>query len=158
MIMRLTTLALVALLAACAPDDAAPPASPAPVAGVPAGSLVVSEAWVRQVPPAARMTAGYLKLRNTGTEPAVIVGAESPMFNAVEIHGTVTVDGMARMRQQESVTVPPGETVSFEPGGLHLMLMQAVDGIPGAGEVPLSLLLADGARIEVTAPIGQPAD
>ena len=154
--MRLTMLALVALLAACAPDDAAPPASPAPVAGVPSGALVTSEAWVRQVPPAARMTAGYLKVRNTGTEPVVLVGAASPLFNAVEIHGTVTVDGMARMRQQESVTIPPGETVSFEPGGLHLMLMQAVDQIPAQGQVPLSLLLADGESIEVVAPIGQP--
>lgn len=156
--MRLTLLALVALLAACAPDDAAPPASPAPVAGVPSGALVTSEAWVRQVPPAARMTAGYLKLRNTGTEPVVLIGAESPLFNAVEIHGTVTVDGMARMRQQESVTIPPGETVSFEPGGLHLMLMQAVEQIPAQGQVPLRLLLADGDSIEVVAPIGQPAD
>lgn len=156
--MRLTLLALVALLAACAPDDAAPPASPAPVAGVPSGALVTSEAWVRQVPPAARMTAGYLKLRNTGTEPVVLIGAESPLFNAVEIHGTVTVDGMARMRQQESVTIPPGETVSFEPGGLHLMLMQAVEQIPAQGQVPLRLLLADGESIEVVAPIGQPAD
>jgi copper(I)-binding protein len=158
MIMRLTILVLAAVLAACAPEEAAPPASPAPVAGVPEGALVISEAWVRQVPPAARMTAGYLKLRNTGTEPAVVVGARSPLFNAVEIHGTFMVDGMARMRQQESVTIPPGETVSFEPGGLHLMLMQAVEGIPGEGEIPLSLLLADGDRIDLTAPIGQPAD
>jgi len=156
--MRLTMLALVALLAACAPDDAAPPASPAPVAGVPSGAVVTSEAWVRQVPPAARMTAGYLKVRNTGTEPVVLVGAESPLFNAVEIHGTVTVDGMARMRQQESVTIPPGETVSFEPGGLHLMLMQAVEQIPAQGQIPLRLLLADGDSIEIVAPIGQPAD
>jgi len=156
--MRLTMLALVALLAACAPDDAAPPASPAPVAGVPSGAVVASEAWVRQVPPAARMTAGYLKVRNTGTEPVVLVGAESPLFNAVEIHGTVTVDGMARMRQQESVTIPPGETVSFEPGGLHLMLMQAVEQIPAQGQIPLRLLLADGDSIEIVAPIGQPAD
>ncbi len=156
--MRLTLLALVALLAACAPDDAAPPASPAPIAGVPGGALVTSEAWVRQVPPAARMTAGYLKLRNTGTEPVVLVGAESPLFNAVEIHGTVTVDGMARMRQQESVTIPPGETVSFEPGGLHLMLMQAVEQIPAQGQIPLRLLLADGDSVDVVAPVGQPAD
>ena len=65
---------------------------------------------------------------------------------------------MARMRQQESVTIPPGETVSFEPGGLHLMLMQAVEGIPAEGEIPLRLILADGDRIEVIAPVGRPAD
>jgi copper(I)-binding protein len=154
--MRLVTLALAALLAACAPDSPAPPAAPeaAPAPDAPA----VSSAWVRQVPPAARMTAGYLVLSNPGPEPLVVVGAESPLFAAVEIHGTLMEDGMARMRQQDSVTVAPGESVSFEPGGLHLMLMQPVAAIPTEGQVDLSLLLEDGKRIDFSAPVGQPAD
>lgn len=158
--MRLIVLAAAALLAACAPEQDTPPAatSAAPGASTAAAAPAVAGAWVRQVPPAARMTAGYLQVTNPGSEPLVIVGAESPLFNAVEVHGTEMVDGMARMRHQDSVTVAPGETVSFEPGGLHLMLMQAVETIPSEGEIPLALLLADGSRIDFTAPVGQPAE
>ncbi|MGD9387108.1 MAG: copper chaperone PCu(A)C [Gammaproteobacteria bacterium] len=157
--MRLMILAAAALLAACAPDNPAPPAATtAAPADETVTAPVVSDAWVRQVPPAARMTAGYLNVYNGGSEDLVIVGAESPAFNSVEIHGTVMVDGMARMRHQDSVTVAPGETVSFEPGGLHLMLMQAIETIPSEGDIQLALLLADGARIDFEAPVGQPAE
>jgi len=153
--------AVLVLLAGCAPDATDPASAPAPAADAPqaaAGEPRVEGAWIRSVPPTSRMTAGYLSIHNPGPEPLVIVGAESPLFGAVEVHGTTTVDGVSRMRQQESVTVAPGETASFEPGGLHLMLMQANDAIPSSGTIELSLLLADGGRIEFSAPIGQPAD
>lgn len=153
--------AALVLLAGCAPDatDQAPtPAVDTPQADAAGGEPMVEGAWIRSVPPTSRMTAGYLRIHNPGPEPLVIVGAESPLFGSVEVHGTTEVDGMSRMRQQESVTVAPGETASFEPGGLHLMLMQATDTIPSAGTVELSLVLADGGRIEFRAPVGQPAD
>jgi periplasmic copper chaperone A len=47
--------------------------------------------------------------------------------------------------------------VSFEPGGLHLMLMQPVDGMPSSGPVEISLVLEDGARLEFLASVGPPA-
>lgn len=157
--MRLITLALAVMLAGCSPD-APPPAAttpapaPAPVA-TPSGPTI-TDAWVRQVPPAARMTAGYLRVANPGPESLVIVGAESPLFGSIEMHGTIMEDGVARMRYQDTVTVGPGEVVSFEPGGLHLMLMQPLDGIPTSGEIAITLLLADGGRLEFSAPVGQP--
>lgn len=157
--MRLITLALAVMLAGCSPD-APPPAAttpapaPAPVA-TPSGPTI-SDAWIRQVPPAARMTAGYLRVANPGPESLVIVGAESPLFGSIEVHGTIMEDGVARMRHQDTVTVGPGEVVSFEPGGLHLMLMQPLDGIPTSGEIAITLLLADGGRLEFSAPVGQP--
>lgn len=157
--MRLITLALAAALLGCSPD-APPPAAPppAPAAVTAESTPTISGAWVRQVPPAARMTAGYLRVSNPGPEPLVIVGAESPMFGSIEVHGTAMEDGVARMRHHDTVTVAPGETVSFEPGGLHLMLMQPIDAIPSSGEIELALLLAGGARLEFSAPVGQPAD
>jgi periplasmic copper chaperone A len=163
--MRPALLFCAALLWGCAPDSGQapmpPPASPAP-AVMPAPAVsgdgpVITGAWVRQVPPTAQMTAGYLGVHNPGLEPIVIVGAESPLFRAVELHGTVMVDGVARMRHQPEVEVPPGGSVLFEPGGLHLMLMQAVDGVPSSGTIALSLLLKDGRRLDFEAPVGQPA-
>jgi periplasmic copper chaperone A len=162
--MRVMLLVVAVLLWGCAPEPGAPDPAPAPpTAGTPDGlpnasSPAVSDAWVRAVPPAARMTAGYLSVHNPGAEPLVIVGAESTVFRAIEMHGTVTVDGMARMRQEETVTVAPGESLRFEPGGLHLMLMEPVNGIPSSGAIDISLLLKDGERLDFSAPIGQPAD
>lgn len=160
--MRVMLLALAALLWGCAPDNAPPAplpsASPAAAPTTTTIGPLVEDAWVRAVPPGARMTAGYLTVYNPGPDALVIVGAESPLFGSVEMHGTVTVDGMARMRQQETVTVPAGEAVAFEPGGLHLMLMQAVDEIPSSGTLEMALLLEGGERLEFLAPVGQPGD
>lgn len=164
--MRLTLFLLAALLWGCAPEPippAAPPATPnapAPEAApAPARDLAgpaVSDAWVRSVPPAARMTAGYLDVHNPGPEALVIVGVESPMFDSIEMHSTDVVDGVSRMRHQQTVQVPAGATVRFEPGGLHLMLMQPVNDIPSSGEIEMALVLESGERLPFVAPIGQP--
>jgi periplasmic copper chaperone A len=159
--MRSFMLLLAAVLLGCAPEPGPPAAPPqaapasAPVPG--ASGPEITGAWVRPVPPTARMTAGYLTLHNPGPRELVIVGAESPSFGSIELHGTETVDGVARMRHQERVVVPAGESVRFEPGGLHLMLMEPVDGIPTTGAFEMSLLLESGERLEYTAAVGQPA-
>jgi periplasmic copper chaperone A len=159
--MRLFIIMLAALLWGCAPEPdapaAPPPAVPASTPAGEAGDPAITDAWVRPVPPTASMTAGYLTLHNPGPEELVIVGAESPSFGSIEVHGTDIVDGVARMRHQERVVVPAGETIRFEPGGLHLMLMQAVDGIPSTGTFEISLLLEDGGHLGFTASVGQPA-
>jgi periplasmic copper chaperone A len=155
--MRWIPFLFAAALAGCAPDAGAPePAAEAPVTAPATSGPAVTDAWVRQVPPTARMTAGYFRIHNPGPEPLVIVGVESPLFGLIELHGTFTEDGVARMRQQDTVTVPPGESVSFEPGGLHLMLMQPANGIPSSGTMELTLLLQDGSRLAFNAPISQP--
>lgn len=139
--------------------DAAQPGAATPQADTTQadpGAPVVSDAWVRRVPPAARMTAAYLDIHNPGPDPVVVIGADSPLFGMVEMHATVTVDGMSRMREQERVEIPAGETVSFEPGGLHLMLMQATHAIPSSGEIPFTLVLEDGRSLDFSATVGQP--
>lgn len=158
--MRFTIAVFAALLWGCAPDPGEPAAPPPPPAAESAAAAsdapMITDAWVRPVPPGARMTAGYLRVRNPGPEVLVIVGAQSPQFGSIEMHGTVLEDGMARMRHQETITVAPGETVRFEPGGLHLMLMQPAAEIPSSGDIELSLLFENGERLEFAAPVGQP--
>lgn len=155
--MRLTTLLLACLLWGCAPggDSQAPAPAPEAAPRPEAAGPLISGAWVRAMPPAARMTAGYLTLYNPGPGAIVVVGAESPQFGSIEMHGTELVDGVARMRQRHEITVAAGETVSFEPGGLHLMLMQPHNGAASSGEVELALMLEDGRRLTFSAAVGQ---
>jgi periplasmic copper chaperone A len=151
------------LLWGCAPDAEPPAPADAPeaqqrpqdISDADSEGPAIRSAWVRSVPPTAMMTAGYLSVFNPGPDEIVIVAVESPQFGSIEMHGTDIVDGVSRMRQRETVAVPPGETVSFEPGGLHLMLMEPVDGIPESGSIELVLVLEDGSRLETAAAIGR---
>ncbi len=80
--------------------------------------------WLRAAPPGAHMLAAYGTLTNNTGKPQVLIGAYAPDFGMAEIHKTIFVDGMAKMRHQPQIVIQPGESVELKPGGLHIMLMQ----------------------------------
>lgn len=75
--------------------------------------------------PGSNSGVAYLTIRNNSSEPVAIQSARSPQFARVEMHQTVIEDGVSRMRPLGVVTVPPGESVRFEQGGRHFMMMGA---------------------------------
>ena len=83
----------------------------------------VSNAWIRLPPPSMAMTAAYFDVENPSSSDMTLVAVTGDGFGSIEMHRTETVDGKARMVEQNKVTVPGGGSVRFEPGGLHLMLM-----------------------------------
>lgn len=91
----------------------------------PVDPIAVDKARVRLTPGPAPM-AGYFVMTNH-TESAVRLGdVQSGDFERVMIHRTVVRDGSARMvHQDDGVLLAPGESATFEPGGLHLMLIDA---------------------------------
>ena len=74
--------------------------------------------------PGTQMGAAYLRVRNATSEPITLTSVSSPQFEAVEMHETVITDGVSRMRKLNSVTIPADDSVAFERGGKHLMLMR----------------------------------
>jgi copper(I)-binding protein len=72
------------------------------------------------------MAAGYLELSNQSGEDIRINRVSSPEYGSVEMHETVVEDGIARMREIPVLEIADGDTVVFERGGKHLMLMQPV--------------------------------
>lgn len=109
----------------------------APRQGLTTSALVLSEA-----PASAPMRAGYLSITNHGPDTRTLVAAQSAQFGLVEFHITQTVDGVARMRQEQTLTIAPGTTLKFEPLGRHLMLMQP--RAQNADAVAVTLCFADG--------------
>lgn len=76
------------------------------------------------------MAAGYLEISNRSGSDIRITRVTSPDYEAVEMHETTVEDGIARMREIPVLEIANGETVIFERGGKHLMLMRPV-GTPG---------------------------
>ncbi len=110
-----------------------------------AGSARVSNGWFRVLPnhlPAA----GYFSVRNTGTFPLVLTGAQSPACSMLTLHMSHNMGGMTHMMPVESVEVPAGGTVDFAPGGYHLMCMNP-DFVPGTS-VAVTLRFKNGEVVE----------
>ena len=86
--------------------------------------LVATDVVINAPPPGVKMSAGYLTLHNNTSEPITITRVSSPQFGSVEMHETVTRDGVSRMVALGELRIPAGKSVRFEPGARHLMLMQ----------------------------------
>lgn len=85
--------------------------------------LSVSNAWIPEAPPVAKVMAGYLRVKNNSDNEIILQSISAKDFERVEMHKTITQDGVARMIKQTSIKIPAKGNVSFQRGGLHLMLM-----------------------------------
>jgi periplasmic copper chaperone A len=113
-------------------------------------TLRATQAWIRALP-GTDVAAAYLTLTNTGTQPVTVVGVRSSVAAQAMIHETKLVGSTSSMRPRESLRLAPGATVRFAPDGLHVMLHGLSQVLKPGDEVPLVLLLADGATLTVTA-------
>jgi copper(I)-binding protein len=114
--------------------------------------VVLQGAWVAEPPPGALSTAAFGVLTNEGPEVAEVVAASSPACERVEMHRTTEREGVVGMEQLDRITLAPGETVRFEPGSLHWMLIRPRPLAQGE-EVELTLELADGSQVRLRLPV-----
>jgi periplasmic copper chaperone A len=106
---------------------------------VAAGDLQLTEAWSRAAG-ANGTGAGFLTIRNAGTQPDRLLGAASPVARSVELHTHVRDGEVMRMRMAEGgIAIPPGATVTLRPGGVHVMLVGLKEPLAQGSEVPLTL-------------------
>ncbi len=117
--------------------------------------VIVSHAWVRDAPPGAQMTAGYLVIENRSTVDLVITRIESDDFEAAEIHITRITDGTAKMRRIGQLDIPAGKHMLFEPGGPHLMLIKPRRDIALGDTVTVTLIFTNGERLPVNLTVKQ---
>ena len=86
--------------------------------------LVISNARVQAPMKGKKITAGYFDIINHSSVDDAIIGIESPISGKVELHKSEEVDGVMKMRRQVSVDLKAGETISFKPGGYHIMFFK----------------------------------
>ncbi len=118
---------------------------------------VIEKPWVRAAPPGATTLAGYLVLRNPCSAAVVVTDVESRDFGMPMIHRSEVVEGVSRMRHVGELTLAPGESLVFAPGGLHLMLMKPQRALAEGDEVGVRLVLADGRRVFALFPVRREA-
>jgi len=115
-----------------------------------AGRLKVERAWIRTAPPGAAVLAGYAVLHNSGDSPVIVHGASSPDFGSVSIHETIEVDGVERMQPVEQIEVAPDATVTFSPGGKHLMLARPSRSLASGATVTIHLDTNDSDGVDAS--------
>jgi copper(I)-binding protein len=89
---------------------------------VTAGSLKISASWARATPKGAAVGGGYMTVTNFGAAPDRLIGGVTDIADRFEIHEMSMSHGVMKMRLlPKGLEIKPGETITFKPGGYHVM-------------------------------------
>ncbi|WP_028057049.1 copper chaperone PCu(A)C [Sphingomonas phyllosphaerae] len=134
-------------------------AAPAFAENVRKGSVTVSQPWSRATAPRAAVGAGFLTVRNTGSQPDRLLSAASPRAERVEIHTMTLEDGVMRMRPlPDGIVLPAGGEATLAPGGDHIMLIGLKAPLKAGERVPATLRFARAGLVRVQFAVGGAGD
>lgn len=117
-----------------------------------AGNVSIENPWLRFIIK-ARPAAGYFTLKNNGDKPVALVSASSPACGMLMLHQSKEVNGVETMRPVKSVAVPAHGTISFAPGGYHLMCMQPQPSMQAGSSAMVTLKFDDGQSLTQSFPV-----
>jgi periplasmic copper chaperone A len=115
-----------------------------------AAEIVAEQGWARATVPGAKAAAGYVTLRNTGSETRKLLRLTTSISDVVSLHlSSVDANGVAHMWPLAKLELAPGEQVRFEPGGKHLMISDLKGPLVVGTRVPV-MFQFDGGEGEFT--------
>ncbi len=114
-----------------------------------AGQLHIEHPWSRAMPPVAPTAAAYFVLHNKGAESDRLLSVTTPHAGKAELHEHIHADGLMKMQQVQSVAVPAGGEVRFEPMGYHVMLFNLQQQAREGERFPLTLTFEKAGAVEV---------
>lgn len=108
--------------------------------------LSLQGGWMRMLI-SSRPAGGYFTLHNAAAQDRTLTGAASPACGSVMLHRSVHNGTQERMIKVAQVKVPAHGTLSFAPGGYHLMCMHPGATMRPGASVPMTLRFADGGTL-----------
>ncbi len=123
-----------------------------------ASNIQINNAWINEAPPTMKILAAYLTIENTSNSDIILDRIESPAFETVEMHRSIVEDDVARMIKQNNLSIQANSQTVFEPGGLHLMLINP-DSSKKQGDITaLIFYFSDGSILSVDAIVKKASD
>ena len=143
-------IAITALLSSLALAACQQPASPAPdeASATPTapdskpGMQFLDGALILPVVD-GRPGAVYFNLRNGSDSPVSLVSAHVEGAANAEIHETEA----GSMKRRDTISISPGQSLSFARGGLHVMAFDLSEELADGGETEVTLTFADGDKL-----------
>lgn len=90
------------------------------------GHLEVVHPWSRATPEGAAVAAGYLTIKNHGSDSDRLVSTTGEIAAMTQIHEMAIDDkGVMTMKElADGLTIPAGGEVTLKPGSYHIMFMK----------------------------------
>ena len=143
--LQIQAMAAVVLLAAIAMIS--------PVKAQSGDSLRIADAYVRSSGSTAQAAAAFMTLQNASTGADRLLAASTSVAGAVELHTVIKEGEVMRMRAVTAIDVPAGQTVTLQPGGLHVMLMDLRRPLTPGESIDVTLVFEKAGRRIVSMPV-----
>jgi hypothetical protein len=129
-------------------------------------AISVEGAWARKSPAgqggmmagqptmmAGDRGAAYLVIKNSGSTDDALVGAESAVANATEVHESVMDGDTVSMRPVARIDVKAGGSVELKPGGYHIMFIGLKQPLAVGAKITLTLKFEKAGSVQVEAEV-----
>ncbi len=113
---------------------------------------------VQAAAPIAGSSQIVLAITNDGDGDDTLLAVETDAAVAIELHETRIENGQATMEPRDEVPLPAGETVRFQPGGLHLMMVAPDDEVEIGATFEITLEFERSEPITATAEVRELLD
>ena len=124
-----------------------------------AAAVTVEDAWARTSPMSADTGAIYAIFTSEVDDAILYADVDFSVAMAAEVHETTMAsDGSMGMQMVESVPLPAGQPVAFEPGGFHIMLMGLVEPLVAGSVISVTLTLESGNLVTFDAEVREDAE
>ena len=120
------------------------------------GSIEIHRPWARQAVESPERAGGFFTLINTGTEPDRLIAASSPAAGKIEIHAIKVLGSDIGMRPRDSLAAPAGVTLTLQPRGYHLLLIDLRAPLVAGARLAVTLIFEKAGSIDVDFPVEAP--
>lgn len=121
----------------------------------PSQAILVTQAWIRAVPPSMKTTAAYLTIENTTDAELVLQSASTIIAQTVQIHQMEQVGEVMKMKEVGELRIPVGGRAVLAPKGFHLMLIDLLRPLKEGETIPLVLNFTSGSSVKVDAVVSK---
>lgn len=119
-------------------------------------TLSVENVWARPGITGGN-SAVYFVVNNPTGIADTLLSASTPVTPNAEMHKSkMNENGVMEMQQQDSVQVPARSQVEFQPGGLHVMLINLPQDLNAGETISLTLTFQNAGEIELSVPVKEP--
>lgn len=116
------------------------------------GKYELSNGWVRPGSKGGN-SAAYLRITNGTAIDDTLIAISSDISERTSLHESIEKDGLTEMHTIADVSIESGSSMTLEPGGKHIMLMQLNNDVSEGDSVNLNFEFAQAGEKEVTLPV-----
>lgn len=119
-------------------------------------NITLVSGWIRETPPGAQNAAAFLALHNNSATTKHILAIQcSDAAARCELHEHLhTTNGSMRMEKVSTpLAVPSNSTLTFAPGGYHIMLFDIKTPLRAGTQVKLIFVFDDQSTLAVQLPV-----